>query len=777
MAWPSIQNILHNLFAHKTIVNMKTIYSLPRLYAWLACLLIGFATQARGEESVVVSGTTIEITVSQAGEFTTNYADADVWQEICPSSVVRLKVKGPINSGGYYDVGDLETIISKLSPTLQELDLSEATCVGFAGIGYCPFWDYKDYFRYISLPTGLIAIREYAFQDCSELEEVVIPEGVTEIDEYSFDNCVKITSLTIPSTVVELVSSCFSGCENTLLEIHMKPATPPTGSSFFNEAPSNTTLFVPLGTLSAYQTSEMGQEGWKEIKEEEETLDEDEFVVIQQLYTDLQGANWTRPWQLGSTAAQTSSLEGIIINNGHIVGIDLHDNNLVGALPTYLFNLPALSNINLSGNQLTGDLTTLFAEMDANSTITTLDIEHNLLTGNLYNLTQKLTALTTLKASHNRIRDIYPTPPERIKTLEVWGQDLTDCMVDGDGNPIDLATLCNQSLDPHTYDTFDVIPTVMLLRKYYVVYSGYYYDSSAKIGLCDNWTNPTWMATLQWRYNSTANYFFEKFSDSTNSWYRGNSDVNLYAFVGTTDASLDSRNECHRFQMNLRFQPGDVNYDGSTNLTDMQLILNTALSANNYDVFNFTAANIIATDDSINVQDVVACINILLDQGMTPSLARASQSLNPQLPSDDAVATLTIDGQGRLMLNSAMPVAALELQLSDGDVQWASAMSPFSHASRKGHHIFYSLFDDELPAGSTMLATTTARVVAADAVGKDGRRIPLSINQGVTDAIGTIANRPVAQSTKYFDLQGRQFAKRPSHSGVYIQDGKKIVVK
>jgi hypothetical protein len=285
------------------------------------------------------------------------------------------------------------------------------------------------------------------------------------------------------------------------------------------------------------------------------------------------------------------------------------------------------------------------------------------------------------------------------------------------------------------------------------------------------------MATLQWRYNSTANYFFEKFSDSTNSWYRGNSDVNLYAFVGTTDASLDSRNECHRFQMNLRFQPGDVNYDGSTNLTDMQLILNTALSANNYDVFNFTAANIIATDDSINVQDVVACINILLDQGMTPSLARASQSLNPQLPSDDAVATLTIDGQGRLMLNSAMPVAALELQLSDGDVQWASAMSPFSHASRKGHHIFYSLFDDELPAGSTMLATTTARVVAADAVGKDGRRIPLSINQGVTDAIGTIANRPVAQSTKYFDLQGRQFAKRPSHSGVYIQDGKKIVVK
>ncbi len=560
----------------------------------------------------------------------------------------------------------------------------------------------------------------------------------------------------------------------------MKPATPPTGSSFFNEAPSNTTLFVPLGTLSAYQTSEMGQEGWKEIKEEEETLDEDEFVVIQQLYTDLQGANWTRPWQLGSTAAQTSSLEGIIINNGHIVGIDLHDNNLVGALPTYLFNLPALSNINLSGNQLTGDLTTLFAEMDANSTITTLDLGRNQLTGNIYNLTQKLIALTTLKVNHNSIRDCYPLPPNTITTLYVDGQNLTEYMLDGEDNPIALSTLRNMA-EQNEVST-ELLPTILLIRK--DASSNYYLNNNTgvEIGLCNDWNNHTWQIMLKWRYNGYKLAYNNGFTTSENGWYRDNLNVPLNAFAWSSNSSLiyAERNNCHHFQVTLDSPFGDADFNGRVNLSDMQNILNVALDAHfyaSYDPFNFTAANIIATDDSINVQDVVACINILLDQGVTPSLARASQSLNPQLPSDDAVATLTIDGQGRLMLNSAMPVAALELQLSDGDVQWASAMSPFSHASREGHHIFYSMFDDELPAGSTLLATTTSRVVAADAVSKDGRRIPLCINQGVTDAIGTVANLPSAQSPIYFDLQGRQFVNRPSHSGVYIQDGKKIVVK
>ena len=575
--------------------------------------------------------------------------------------------------------------------------------------------------------------------------------------------------------------------ENTgLTEIHLKCTTPPYDYSAVGG--ENITLYVPVGCLSVYLDSDFGQ-GWKEIKEEAETLDDGDFAVLQQLYAATDGAHWTRPWVLGATAAETGLLEGVIIVSGHVAEIDLHDNNLVGSLPASLFTLPALTSINLSGNQLTGDLTTLLDGLDENNVITTIDLGHNQLTGNAYGLMEKLTALTTLKVNYNRIRDCYPTPPTRIKTLALGGQDLTDYVVDGEGNPYYLTSLLNLCFSGES--STDLLPSVLFVREYHVVYEGYYYDSNVDIGLCDDASNPSWQAKLMWRYLGYPQYIFEN-NSTADGWYRGNNGATLDAFVGGIYGSMEDPSTCHRFKVRLNFEPGDVNFDGAVNLSDMQRLLNVALDKNYYrenggntDVLNFTAANLIATDDSINVQDFVACINLLLYQNITPTLARRNGGEMSKLRNSDisygegleAEATLYIDAQGRLVLNSAVPVAALELALADGDVEWASAMNPFSHASREGHHIFYSMFGDELPAGTAVLASTTAGLVAADAVDKDGRRIALSFSQGVTDGIDDNKRETINNKRYGYDLQGRRIVDGRLKPGIYVSDGKKFVVK
>lgn len=151
-------------------------------------------------------------------------------------------------------------------------------------------------------------------------------------------------------------------------------------------------------------------------------LSDAEWSALQELYEMTDGANWTNTWTLGTTAAETGALAGVTISNGHVTRISLSGNNLRGQLPASLFKLPALASIYLSNTQLTGDLTALFDNdaMPENSVITNLELNSNQLTGNMYYLTSKLTALNNLDLRDNRIRDCNPLPPRYISTLK-WG--------------------------------------------------------------------------------------------------------------------------------------------------------------------------------------------------------------------------------------------------------------------------------------------------------------------------------------------------------------------
>lgn len=106
----------------------------------------------------------------------------------------------------------------------------------------------------VNLGNGVTDIGTSAFSGCSGLTSVTIPDSVTIIGTSAFYGCSGLTSVTIGSNVTNIGAEAFYGCTN-LTEMTILAATPPTLSST-NAIPSNvTTINIPAGTLSAYQSA------------------------------------------------------------------------------------------------------------------------------------------------------------------------------------------------------------------------------------------------------------------------------------------------------------------------------------------------------------------------------------------------------------------------------------------------------------------------------------------------------------------------------------------
>ena len=124
----------------------------------------------------------------------------------------------------------------------------------------------------LTIPTAVTEIGEAAFQDCWDLTgDLNINGPVTSIGGYAFNYCRGLTGqLTLPSTVTEIGEMAFNFCDH-LTSITALPETPPTlGENAFQNVPTSIPVYVPCGSLSAYENAS----GWSN-------------------FTNLQCAPWT----------------------------------------------------------------------------------------------------------------------------------------------------------------------------------------------------------------------------------------------------------------------------------------------------------------------------------------------------------------------------------------------------------------------------------------------------------------------------------------------------
>lgn len=91
---------------------------------------------------------------------------------------------------------------------------------------------------------------------CNMLQKGEIGRGVTSIGNSAFQSCYSLASITIPDGITSIGTYAFSTCYG-VKEYHLLPATPPTlsNTNAFNNIPDDCIIYVPAGSLEAYQTA------------------------------------------------------------------------------------------------------------------------------------------------------------------------------------------------------------------------------------------------------------------------------------------------------------------------------------------------------------------------------------------------------------------------------------------------------------------------------------------------------------------------------------------
>lgn len=119
---------------------------------------------------------------------------------------------------------------------------------------------------------ALQRIGNWAFYNCSLLQELNIPEGVTEIGNAAFYGCSHLEDLVLPSSLQTIGDYGFSDCSN-LERITVNAAIPPViEANTFYEVDRSIPVYVPKGSLEAYKADAY----WSEFR----LLDDDPATVI-----------------------------------------------------------------------------------------------------------------------------------------------------------------------------------------------------------------------------------------------------------------------------------------------------------------------------------------------------------------------------------------------------------------------------------------------------------------------------------------------------------------
>ena len=109
--------------------------------------------------------------------------------------------------------------------------------------------------RQTIIPNSVESIGDFAFSGCSGLTSVTIPNSVESIGECAFRGCTSLTSVTIGDGVKSIGDYAFQYCDKLKkIYCHAK-VVPETKSSVFDSTPiEDATLYVPAGSIYAYQS-------------------------------------------------------------------------------------------------------------------------------------------------------------------------------------------------------------------------------------------------------------------------------------------------------------------------------------------------------------------------------------------------------------------------------------------------------------------------------------------------------------------------------------------
>ena len=158
-------------------------------------------------------------------------------------SLTSITIPTGVTSIGLSALNGCQALTSITIPT-------GVTSIGDYTLAYC------NALTSITIPTGVTSIGDNALNSCKALTSITIPSSITSIGSYAFYYCCSLTSVTMSSSVTSIGSYAFSGCYGFGF-IKFSDSTPATANSnAFSGIPTDCTIYVPTGSLSAYTSAD-----------------------------------------------------------------------------------------------------------------------------------------------------------------------------------------------------------------------------------------------------------------------------------------------------------------------------------------------------------------------------------------------------------------------------------------------------------------------------------------------------------------------------------------
>ena len=107
---------------------------------------------------------------------------------------------------------------------------------------------------------NVVSIGDQAFSNCTGLTSVTIPEGVTSIGSSAFAGCTGLTSVTIPEGVTSIGNSAFFGCSG-LTSVTIPEGVTSIGKEAFHNCSGLTSVTIPEGVTSIGESAFYGCSG------------------------------------------------------------------------------------------------------------------------------------------------------------------------------------------------------------------------------------------------------------------------------------------------------------------------------------------------------------------------------------------------------------------------------------------------------------------------------------------------------------------------------------
>ena len=456
-------------------------------------------------------------------------------------------------------------------------------------------------------------------------------------------------------------------------------------------------------------------------------IDAADYEALKVLYQATNGGAWTnKTWRIGSNAVTSTGWPGVTFDEeGHVLAIELQNNNLRGNLPTEGMEMKSLRTLNLSGNSLNGDVAAFCKLLPA---LETLNLGYNLFT----ELTGVLPAhITSLNLQNQREGYSLST-----FTQQEWamGDKLAD---------IQLGTLIAYD---HQNQNFEAHPTLCI----------YTTDNNSYVG-------EMIYSDGAYRYSLSGTY---NYASGTEFCIRSSGGV--------------AQN--NRLRAKLTWTKGDVNADASVDVLDAQQTLNYIMGTQNGN-FNYPSADTYQ-GGGINVQDVVATINIFIgsnDNADRKSLMAAQRRWTESMGEGTSTHNVLSVEDGALWLDASDLVAALDIALAGvkaNDVKLAMSKQRYqlvTHNTANGVRIVIISTTGDIISGRTKLLRLAkpARVEQAMAADIDAQPVGVVFDGQTTDidAITTDADSRDA----VYSIDGRKL-NGVAGEGIYIVNGKKKAI-